>query len=361
MAIGLGTMRLLPVGRQRVLASISHERSVTRRSRAIAPGFTGKNVNGEPFQCFGQLHLSLVPEKSSQNRSRSSGVVSCSESNVFDTASEPACDVVDSTMSPSAPVVNSFTEAGIEVVRSIEEAENEILKAVSALDQGESSGKQVTETPIIPTLNALSTEEHVLNGQTQLLTSLEQPSSAVAASLMISEVANVLKTLERDDKETSESDMSNLDEAELVADEHDKLLNGLQHLTSSVEPGLMASEMADSLLSVSTRTSDETPLQEENIMEQGSASVMESKNFFEQLREIVVFAGPALGIWLSGPIMSLIDTAVVGNSSSLELAALGKCLRSRVRFCGYFLALINVANWSAMDSPACSLTDGNDD
>ncbi|KAH7373405.1 hypothetical protein KP509_17G054200 [Ceratopteris richardii] len=49
----------------------------------------------------------------------------------------------------------------------------------------------------------------------------------------------------------------------------------------------------------------------------------DDRNLLQQLWDIVVFAGPALGIWLSGPLMSLIDTAVVGRSSSLELAALG--------------------------------------
>jgi Na+-driven multidrug efflux pump len=44
----------------------------------------------------------------------------------------------------------------------------------------------------------------------------------------------------------------------------------------------------------------------------------------KQMRDIIFFVGPVLGIWLFGPLMSLIDTAVVGNSSSLELAALGE-------------------------------------
>lgn len=50
---------------------------------------------------------------------------------------------------------------------------------------------------------------------------------------------------------------------------------------------------------------------------------VKEKNLLQQMWDIVAFAGPALGIWLSGPMMSLIDTAVVGNNSSLELAALG--------------------------------------
>ncbi|KAK1369507.1 Protein DETOXIFICATION [Heracleum sosnowskyi] len=39
--------------------------------------------------------------------------------------------------------------------------------------------------------------------------------------------------------------------------------------------------------------------------------------------EIVKFSGPATGLWLCGPLMSLIDTVVIGQSSSVELAALG--------------------------------------
>jgi hypothetical protein len=334
MAIGLGVMQLLPVGRQRVLGSVLQEKSVARRSR----GVSGEIVNGAPFQRSGRLSLvatSSVAGRSFGSRSWRSGVVSCSESNVFDTALEPANDVVELTTSSSSPstVLTSFTEAGIEVVRSIEEAENEVLRAVSAVGEGESIGKEVGETPIMSTVDALSLEGDMLNGQTRLLTLLEQPSAAVAASVMISEVANVLKTLERDGTESSESDISNSEEAELEVDEHDKLVNGLQQL---VEPSLMASEMVESLLPASTPTSDEASSQEENVLEHGPISVVESKNFFEQLRDIVVFAGPALGIWLSGPIMSLIDTAVVGNSSSLELAALGKFSSWRVRLCGYF-------------------------
>lgn len=68
----------------------------------------------------------------------------------------------------------------------------------------------------------------------------------------------------------------------------------------------------------------------------------EDKSLFQQMWDIVVFAGPALGIWLSGPLMSLIDTAVVGNNSSLELAALGP----GTVFCdqlGYVFMFLSVA------------------
>lgn len=36
-----------------------------------------------------------------------------------------------------------------------------------------------------------------------------------------------------------------------------------------------------------------------------------------------MFTGPATGLWICGPLMSLIDTAVIGQGSSIELAALG--------------------------------------
>ncbi|MCI18575.1 MATE efflux family protein 4 chloroplastic-like, partial [Trifolium medium] len=39
----------------------------------------------------------------------------------------------------------------------------------------------------------------------------------------------------------------------------------------------------------------------------------------------------AIGLWLCGPLMSLIDTAVVGQGSSIELAALGPA----TVFCDY--------------------------
>lgn len=48
-----------------------------------------------------------------------------------------------------------------------------------------------------------------------------------------------------------------------------------------------------------------------------------NKSIWNQIKEIVVFTGPATGLWICGPLMSLIDTAVIGQGSSIELAALG--------------------------------------
>ncbi|XP_060176146.1 LOW QUALITY PROTEIN: protein DETOXIFICATION 46, chloroplastic-like [Lycium barbarum] len=64
---------------------------------------------------------------------------------------------------------------------------------------------------------------------------------------------------------------------------------------------------------------------EENHVE-STSSVREfsaNESIWTQMVEIAKFSGPAVGLWLCGPLMSLIDTAVVGQGSSIELAALG--------------------------------------
>lgn len=61
--------------------------------------------------------------------------------------------------------------------------------------------------------------------------------------------------------------------------------------------------------------------EEEGVGEIGKFSADES--LWNQMVEIVKFSGPAVGLWLCGPLMSLIDTAVIGQGSSVELAALG--------------------------------------
>lgn len=53
-----------------------------------------------------------------------------------------------------------------------------------------------------------------------------------------------------------------------------------------------------------------------------------STSIWNQMVEIVKFSGPATGLWICGPLMSLIDTVVIGQSSSMELAALGISLLS---------------------------------
>lgn len=58
---------------------------------------------------------------------------------------------------------------------------------------------------------------------------------------------------------------------------------------------------------------------------------------------LVKFFLPTLAIWLIGPSLSLIDTAVVGSKSSTQLAALGPgCILCDCN--GYFFTFLAVAS-----------------
>ncbi|KAL3621288.1 Protein DETOXIFICATION 46, chloroplastic [Castilleja foliolosa] len=61
----------------------------------------------------------------------------------------------------------------------------------------------------------------------------------------------------------------------------------------------------------------------EEISEKNVEEISENESLWSQMVEISKFSGPAVGLWICGPLMSLIDTAVIGQGSSIELAALG--------------------------------------
>ncbi|KAK8626781.1 hypothetical protein V6N13_134413 [Hibiscus sabdariffa] len=63
--------------------------------------------------------------------------------------------------------------------------------------------------------------------------------------------------------------------------------------------------------------------EEEEISRKIKGEELANQSIWKQMKEIAVFTGPATGLWLCGPMMSLIDTAVIGQGSSIELAALG--------------------------------------
>lgn len=87
-----------------------------------------------------------------------------------------------------------------------------------------------------------------------------------------------------------------------------------REVTSEEEPDIV-SENAEKIESFSRKTEGGTSRREEFVADQ---------SIWNQIGEIVKFSGPATGLWICGPLMSLIDTAVIGQGSSLELAALGK-------------------------------------
>lgn len=67
----------------------------------------------------------------------------------------------------------------------------------------------------------------------------------------------------------------------------------------------------------------EEPVEEEVEIVSSIREESINQNIWNQMKEIMMFSGPAVGLWICGPLMSLIDTAVIGQGSSIELAALG--------------------------------------
>ncbi|KAG5404911.1 hypothetical protein IGI04_011030, partial [Brassica rapa subsp. trilocularis] len=79
--------------------------------------------------------------------------------------------------------------------------------------------------------------------------------------------------------------------------------------------------------SISRETEEVTELVQEvaevEVEEVKKIDDLADQSIWGQMKEIVMFTGPAAGLWICGPLMSLIDTAVIGQGSSVELAALG--------------------------------------
>jgi hypothetical protein len=88
------------------------------------------------------------------------------------------------------------------------------------------------------------------------------------------------------------------------------------------EPQIAKADDA-SLASVSSNEEAEAKIDTVESNGDGTAEFAADESIWNQMAEIVKFSGPATGLWLCGPLMSLIDTIVIGQSSSIELAALG--------------------------------------
>nr|CAD1840738.1 unnamed protein product [Ananas comosus var. bracteatus] len=78
---------------------------------------------------------------------------------------------------------------------------------------------------------------------------------------------------------------------------------------------------------------------------------LDSTSIWKQMKEIALFAGPATGLWICGPLMSLIDTMVIGQGSSLELAALGPA----TVFCDYLSYIFMFLSIATSNMVATSL------
>ncbi|KAL3631552.1 hypothetical protein CASFOL_024536 [Castilleja foliolosa] len=96
----------------------------------------------------------------------------------------------------------------------------------------------------------------------------------------------------------------------------------------------------------SSEEENETIVEKLQLLEEISANndeeISENENLWRQMVEISELSGPAVGLWICGPLMSLIDTAVIGQGSSIELAALGP----RTVFCdntSYVFMFLSIA------------------
>lgn len=72
-----------------------------------------------------------------------------------------------------------------------------------------------------------------------------------------------------------------------------------------------------------TATARATDVNPHEIRDENGRNSHESNrhSIWAQMKEIGLFCGPATGLWICAPLMSLISTALVGRRSSTELAA----------------------------------------
>ncbi|KQJ93010.2 protein DETOXIFICATION 46, chloroplastic [Brachypodium distachyon] len=89
----------------------------------------------------------------------------------------------------------------------------------------------------------------------------------------------------------------------------------------------------------------------------GEEVVAAAEGIWAQVRDVVVFAGPALGLWICGPLMSLIDTMVIGQTSSLQLAALGP----GAVFCDYLCYIFMFLSVATSNMVATSLANKDEE
>ncbi|KAL3730812.1 hypothetical protein ACJRO7_027785 [Eucalyptus globulus] len=101
-----------------------------------------------------------------------------------------------------------------------------------------------------------------------------------------------------------------------------------------------------------------TPTEEDKLQAAGVGTEEEdlaTKSLWRQIKEIIRFSGPATGLWICAPLMSLISTAVIGQGSSTELAALGP----GTVFCDNMNLLFMFLSIATSNMVATSLANGN--
>ena len=377
--IGAGLEKMQAVGHAHGLGNHLLTRSVQSGS-SPKPfyGFSQLGQNLHHPTSLGRIFASKIPRLSNLRRptrgkyptSRQNTRLACSsESNFIDTLNEAGIEVVKSLEEAENQSLKAVSgddqkqdqrvdesqpknSTGINAAKSILlEAGTEVSEVSEALDHV--WHEEHIDSPLhklepeqlmaaaARVAEALEGEEGHIPGQ--MYFHMLEPVSPVAAPVMVRDFS---ETIESSDDEAEEvvGFMIQTEEREHYAPPEPPLVeekkNGaavdfLEEMVAPekeaeeehlLEPGavasaLMVKEVADALKAPEDNMSSVSDIDSDSPTEyQG----IEGKSLMEQLKEIIVFAGPALGIWLSGPIMGIIDTAVIGNSSSLELAALGE-------------------------------------
>lgn len=77
-------------------------------------------------------------------------------------------------------------------------------------------------------------------------------------------------------------------------------------------------------IGIGTSKTEDSFEEEEEVVVVPKREELVEQSIWKQMKDIVMFSGPATGLWICGPLMSLISTAVIGQGSSTELAALGE-------------------------------------
>ncbi|XP_022726034.1 protein DETOXIFICATION 46, chloroplastic-like [Durio zibethinus] len=91
-------------------------------------------------------------------------------------------------------------------------------------------------------------------------------------------------------------------------------------IAPSQEPSRFSTEIAKQIDGFENTISSNSMYNQEDEKE---VKRLENQSLWRQTKEIMMFSGPATGLWICRPLMSLIDTAVIGQGSLIELAALG--------------------------------------
>ncbi|KAF8013497.1 hypothetical protein BT93_I1365 [Corymbia citriodora subsp. variegata] len=96
------------------------------------------------------------------------------------------------------------------------------------------------------------------------------------------------------------------------------------HFTNKLITACLSSSSSKELgVTCNSKTGENDFDERERIDRRATRGEVASQGLWNQIMEIVKFSGPATGLWICGPMMSLIDTAIIGQGSSIELAALG--------------------------------------